>query len=220
MGGLQAVAFVAALCATGCESKSNALPAPTKRREAVLASQTQPQPTAAATATATSTQGTRKQSVICSGPALDRDMPTQPLGHAEAAGERPLGTAIETGGSWTWVNLWAAWCGPCKEELPRLFAWQQQLKGSMRFAFVSLDDDQRQLLRFLEAQPKGGLRSSYWLPEGKARDAWLGALRIKSSPELPIQILIDPQGRVQCIVEGAVEDTDLPRVKALLARGK
>jgi thiol-disulfide isomerase/thioredoxin len=145
-------------------------------------------------------------------------MPTEQVGHAEAAGAAALGNDIPVGGGkWTWINLWAAWCGPCKEEMPRLQKWQQKLSANMNLQFVSLDDDQRQLMRFLEAQPKdGSMRASYWLPEGKTRDNWLSAQHLKNPPQLPVQILVNPQGKVHCIIEGAVDEVDFPAVSAIV----
>src|SRR5262245_8093399 len=29
--------------------------------------------------------------------------------------------------SWRWVNVWATWCKPCVEEMPRLAKWREQL---------------------------------------------------------------------------------------------
>lgn len=146
-------------------------------------------------------------------------MPDQKLGHAQAPGAPILGSSIAVGnGKWTWINLWAAWCGPCKEELPRLLQWQKKLASQMTFQFVSLDDDERQLLMYLQGQPEQGLRTSHWLPEGKARDGWLGGMKLSTSSELPVQILVNPQGRVQCIIEGAVEDADFARIAALVGQ--
>lgn len=224
MGRLQALnaapavaVAVALLAATACNDGGKKA-APLRRREAVIASgpvkEASP-PTAKPTA-----KPPRKPRTLCTGSALDRDFPSQALGHGEAPGAEVLGTSIRVGhGRWVWINLWAAWCGPCKEELPRLFAWQKELQGTTDFAYVSLDDDQRQFLRFLQAQPASGLRSSFWLPEGKTRGAWLKDLGIDTSPELPIQILVNPSGKVHCIIQGAVEDSDLNRVRQIVSKG-
>ena len=122
-------------------------------------------------------------------------------------------------GKWVWVNFWAAWCGPCKEEMPRLLGWKDKLAASgvlIDFAFVSLDDDERQLQRFIEAQPKNGVRASYWLPEGEGRNGWLAALNVKDPPQLPVQALVAPSGQVACVIEGAVEDRDYPALASIL----
>ena len=122
-------------------------------------------------------------------------------------------------GKWVWVNFWAAWCGPCKEEMPRLVSWKDKLAAAgvrIDFAFVSMDDDDRQLQRFIEAQPKGGVRASYWLPEGEGRSGWLAALNVKDPPQLPLQALVAPSGQVACVIEGAVEDRDYPALAAFL----
>lgn len=120
-------------------------------------------------------------------------------------------------GRWTWVNFWAAWCVPCKAELPLLFSWQDTLAARLQFRFVSLDDDERQLREFLAQQPAGGLKSSYWLPDGATRQAWLEALSLKAEPELPLQLLLDPKGMVRCRVEGAVEPEDLAALQRIVS---
>ncbi len=155
------------------------------------------------------------------GNAKGRTLPKTPASHAEAPGAPRLdGTLPAAHGAWTWVNLWASWCGPCKEETPRLLGWRDRLEkaGSpIHLVFVSLDDDDRQLNAFLGAQPEGGLRSTLWLPDGPARASWLSALKMKSAPELPEQALVDPDGRVRCFVEGAVEDGDYAEIAALVS---
>jgi thiol-disulfide isomerase/thioredoxin len=141
---------------------------------------------------------------------------------AGAAGGSPLPAdpVKAARGRWHWINFWAAWCVPCREELPLLFSWQEQLGERVAFSFVSLDDDERQLHAFLEKQPPTGLRRTQWLPDGAVRLAWLEALGLETEPELPFQVLIDPKGMLRCRVGGAVEAKDLAVLRQLIAAKK
>lgn len=135
------------------------------------------------------------------------------LGAAEPPTPVPFGA-----GKWIWVNLWAAWCGPCKEEMPRLLRWQSELRRagvSLDLAFVSMDDDERQLERFLASQPSSGVRSTYWLKEGD-REKWLSSFGISAEATLPVHALVSPAGTLECIIEGAVDDEDFPSIASLV----
>src|SRR5262245_36951495 len=37
------------------------------------------------------------------------------------------GTLSATAKTWRWVNVWATWCKPCVEEMPRLAKWREKL---------------------------------------------------------------------------------------------
>jgi thiol-disulfide isomerase/thioredoxin len=161
---------------------------------------------------------------LCAGDANARGrvVPKTPPGQVEAPGapRLPAGLPLARVG-WTWINFWAAWCAPCKEEMPRLLAWQDRLARAgtiVSVAFVSLDDDPRQLEQFLGQQRPDGVRATYWLGDGPARAAWLTGLKMKSAPELPEHALVDPTGRVRCFIEGAVEEADYAEIAALMAR--
>jgi len=138
---------------------------------------------------------------------------------AKAAAELPEALPIG-GGKWTWLNFWAAWCAPCKEEIPRLLGFEQKLQASgaaFRLSFVSLDDDERQLHDFLDGQPSSGLHASYWLKEGSEREDWLKAAGQNPDAPLPFHLLIDPKGKIRCVIQGAVEDGDYPEISGILA---
>jgi thiol-disulfide isomerase/thioredoxin len=160
--------------------------------------------------------------VLCEGQLDDKQAPFKPKALPQRisldAAQVPLDRdpLDRERGRWTWVNFWAAWCVPCKEELPILFRWQKALEGKVRFRFVSLDDDERQLREFLSREGPGGLTSTYWLPDGGLRQAWLAALKLTSEPELPLQLLIDPEGRLRCRVQGAVEPDDLATLERIV----
>ncbi len=152
---------------------------------------------------------------------VERPLGRAPEGRIEVAsavGAPALPTPIAFGvGKWVWLNLWAAWCGPCKEEMPRLRAWQRALERQgvrLTLAFVSVDDDEREMHRFLSSQPEGGVRSTYWLPEDK-REKWLAPLGLGATPRLPAHALVSPKGEVACVIDGALEDADFAQFKAL-----
>jgi thiol-disulfide isomerase/thioredoxin len=159
---------------------------------------------------------------LCEGDAnaSGRVLPKLAAPHAEAPGVPRLdGLLHAMPGEWIWINFWAAWCTPCKEEIPRLLGWRDRLARAgtpIRLVFVSLDDDGRQLESFLEAQPPEGIRSSLWLPDGKRRAAGLASLRVSGAPELPEHALAEGTGRVRCFIQGAVEDGDYAEIAALV----
>jgi thiol-disulfide isomerase/thioredoxin len=196
--------------------------APKARSQAVLgtaAATPEPAPPPRPSATLPAAVQRRK---LCDGQmqAPGKPLPRSEIARAAAPSVASPSERIAAGdGSWTWVNFWAAWCVPCKEEIPRLKGWERRLTAQgtrFRLVFVSLDDDTRQLEEFLGGQPAEGLQSTYWLKEGDMRKNWLGALEIESDPELPAHLLVDPRGKVRCVVNGAVEDSDYPQVVALL----
>ncbi|MFL6074233.1 MAG: TlpA family protein disulfide reductase [Mycobacteriales bacterium] len=85
----------------------------------------------------------------------------------------------------TVVNLWASWCGPCREELPafnRLAA-----TGKVRVIGVASDDDLRSALSYA-----GALKLDFpsLFDEHGSLKARLGV------PGLPATVLLDGQGRV------------------------
>jgi thiol-disulfide isomerase/thioredoxin len=180
-------------------------------------------PAAVVPAVASSAPKAAAPRVLCAGQMSGpgRAAPKKPISQNVASGESALPESLPLGGGYTWVNFWAAWCAPCKEEIPRLFKFQQELSRAapgFKLSFVSLDDDERQLSGFLSAQPPSGLRRSYWLKDGSEREEWLKAAGLESEPALPFHLLFDPKGKLRCVVKGALEDSDLASLKALVSQ--
>lgn len=217
MGRLSIVRLVAlvALTLAGCKNDAEPTTTGTSRSDAVKA--TGPAATQApAVPVHSAPSGPR---LLCQSKptGAGRGVPDMKLDHIESTGESPVADRIETGGGrWTWVNFWAGWCEPCKEEIPRLRAFAASEK-TVRVAFVSLDDDERQSKRFLDAQPAGGFRASHWLKDDKARESFLAPLRIDSLPTLPFHLLFAPDGKLRCRIDGAIDDSDLPALRKLFS---
>lgn len=143
----------------------------------------------------------------------------EPMSRRVAEGERDLPEKLPLSSRYTWINFWAAWCVPCKEEIPRLLDWEKKLNAagiSFRVVFVSLDDDERQLMAFLAQQPNAGLRRSYWLEEGTPRTDWLNKVSLKPGMELPAHLIVDASAKARCKIQGAIEDSDYSQLLGLL----
>ena len=113
-----------------------------------------------------------------------------------------------------WVSFFASWCGPCKEEIPRVQSFATRLGADVEF--VSIDDDLRQLTAFFAQQPAGGIKSSFWLKDGAPRTSWLASLKMKSDPPLPEHAIFDGKGHLRCFVSGAIEDGDYGEIASAL----
>lgn len=103
---------------------------------------------------------------------------------------------------WRWINLWATWCKPCTEEMPRLRAFRDRLKSAghdLDLLFVSV-----------EAGDPGPR-----LADPEALAGWLQELGAAGG-SIPIHILVDPQGKRRCVRAGPVEDRHLPQIEQLL----
>ena len=89
-------------------------------------------------------------------------------------------------GQVTLVNLWASWCGPCREEMPALDSLRREFHDSA-FAFVALSDDvDAGAARIFLRQHRFDFPVG--LGKGTLRDQF-------NAPGLPVTVLIDRQGR-------------------------
>jgi len=162
------------LFAFGCdEGKERPSLAPAERSQVIEQKGTPAVQPAATTTPSVATPTTPKpRRALCGGhlETEGKPAPKKPISRMAASGEPELTQEPMLSGGFTWVNFWAAWCVPCREEIPRLMGWQKKLTGSgktFRLHFISVDDDERQLRKFLDEQPTGGLRSTYWLKRGQ-----------------------------------------------------
>jgi len=119
--------------------------------------------------------------------------------------------------TWRWVNLWATWCKPCIEEMPRLLAWRDKLAASGRrvdLAFVSVDDTDAEVDAFRKAHPE--TPPSIRIANADKRSDWLKSLGLDDGA-IPIQLFVSPANRLRCARAGGIRDKDYDIVAKLLA---
>ncbi len=107
------------------------------------------------------------------------------------------------------VNFWATWCGPCREEIPELAkVYAAHRNGCFEMLGVASESGARD--EVVAAAEKYGVNYPVLLDdEGKAGDLF----KIAAYPRT---FLIDADGRVRKVFEGAVERDDLEKALAPL----
>ncbi len=138
---------------------------------------------------------------------------TPPLPAVRADGPKPVEfqgsdgaahTLAELRGQPAVVNFWATWCGPCKEEMPRLqkLADEYSAKG-VRFVAISLD-----------APETRGKIGTVVASRGFRVPVWTGATEqtlanLKLGEVVPATLILDQNGDVLGKIEGEARDKDI-----------
>ena len=120
----------------------------------------------------------------------------------------------------TLVNMWATWCGPCREEFPALVAVARRHRAEgLRLLLVSADfADQLPATRaFLEAN--GARDTSYIKDEPDM--AFINGVHAAWSGALPATLLYDDHGRLLEFWEGGADSVRFERAvtNALKTKG-
>lgn len=129
----------------------------------------------------------------------------------ELAGEPP-----SMGEGWVWVNVWATWCKPCIEEMPRLVEWREDLAdaGLSELLLISVDDQQKKIEKFREDHPE--TPESLRIANPDAAPEWIESLGLGASAPLPVHIFVDPDNRVRCLRAGGIGEDDYGAVERVL----
>jgi len=124
-------------------------------------------------------------------------------------------TAPAPAKGWRWLNIWATWCKPCVEELPRLVRWQSSKLAGVDLQFVSIDEKQDDIDAFRKAHADAPV--SLRVADPEHINTWLAQLGLDGSPPIPIHVFVSPGGHVRCARAGSVREQDLSVVQKLLA---
>lgn len=107
------------------------------------------------------------------------------------------------------LNLWATWCGPCREEMPALDRLQKEM-GSDKFEVVAVSVDKNGFEKAREFMKEAGVQSLNFYADPSAR----AASQVKAIG-MPATLLIDRQGREIGRLLGPAE-WDSPDAKRLI----
>ncbi len=115
----------------------------------------------------------------------------------------PFDLTDELGHGLVAVNVWASWCGPCREEMPAL----AHAEGpSLHVVGIDERDSSRSARTF--ATEHGARYPSLSDPHGKL----LAMLRMLPQTGVPSTVFLDRQGRVAARVIGPVNSHVLGRI--------
>jgi cytochrome c biogenesis protein CcmG, thiol:disulfide interchange protein DsbE len=129
-------------------------------------------------------------------PALDREQ---------------TGSVADHRGRWVLVNLWASWCGPCREEAPAIERFYREHRGD-NFEVLGIDT-QETAESGLEFVDEFGL-SYAQLHDGDG--GYADELKTSGVPE---NFLVNPEGELALVQPGPVDERILNEQVAPLIEG-
>jgi thiol-disulfide isomerase/thioredoxin len=130
--------------------------------------------------------------------------PPDTLALEPATAEQLLARVREPGARATLVNVWATWCGPCREEFPALVALaERRREDGLRVLLVSADfDDQAAEARaFLASHGAPGP----WLLKSGPDMEFINGLDRRWSGALPATVVYDSHGAPVEFWEGGAD---------------
>jgi thiol-disulfide isomerase/thioredoxin len=146
-----------------------------------------------------------------------------------APGEGPVATlpATETvvegpvvvSGRPQWINIWATWCKPCVYEMPLIMRWRDARLGvetDISLQFVSADENPAILRSFLSRHADFRTSRHERISTAGQLPGLLKTLQLPETTALPVHIFTGRDGRIVCIRDGGVAESDLPIVRDLL----
>jgi thiol-disulfide isomerase/thioredoxin len=119
----------------------------------------------------------------------------------------------------TWLVVWATWCKPCIEEMPRLTEWRARLaaeKIDVNLLFLSVDESVEEMEAFRKKH--GRIPPSLHLKEADALQPWMQEMGLDPGAGLPFHVFADRKRLVRCVRAASVGENDFPAVKSLFLK--
>lgn len=140
--------------------------------------------------------------------AVGDPVPDRALPVLDGPGEASIG---DYRGRWVLINLWASWCGPCRQEAPALDEFARRRRGSIAVLGINVQDNSDDALAFLR---ENGVAYPQLRSVGDERSDAFG------STGVPENFLVDPQGRLALIWRAPVDEEFLEQEVAPIVEGR
>jgi thiol-disulfide isomerase/thioredoxin len=152
------------------------------------------------------------------------DVPAPPFELVDLDG-KPVRLA-DLRGQVVFVNFWATWCPPCRDEMPGMVALGKELAarypGRFRMLAISVDDGPNPVHEFFAAPPYGGVATTGLTVALDTDQAVAKAYYCKGRGEcrelkFPETYIVDPAGRLIAYVVGP-RDWSTPAAREFMER--
>lgn len=120
-----------------------------------------------------------------------------------ATSKEVLAATRDSGAKVVLVNMWASWCGPCREEFPDLVKLQRDYEArGLKVVFVSWDDTAEDAARFLAKQ--GVATPSFIKSSAQGDQNFIESISPKLTGAIPATLIYDGTGKLRDMWEGSV----------------
>lgn len=105
----------------------------------------------------------------------------------------------------TFINFWASWCSPCREELPYMDKAYQQYKDRINFAMVNATTTEPDLKNVEEEMKKHKYQFPVYLDTEESNVSF----EKYQAPGIPVTVAVDKNGKIIEKVIGSITEKQM-----------